>query len=59
MQLKTLMLTLLIALNLTVVGCAKEEGAMEKMGKTLDEAAESMGEAAEETAEDVKKAVEE
>ncbi len=53
------MLTLFAALTLTVSGCAKEEGPMEKMGKSLDEAAESVSDAAEEAAEEVKDAVDE
>ena len=50
MPFKALMLTLFAALTLTVSGCAKEEGPMEKMGKSLDEAAESVSDAAEEAA---------
>ncbi len=59
MPFKALMLTLFAALTLTVSGCAKEEGPMEKMGKSLDEAAESVSDAAEEAAEEVKDAVDE
>ena len=59
MPFKAIILTLFATLTLTVAGCAKEEGPMEKMGKSLDEAADSVSEAAEEAAEDVKDAVEE
>ena len=57
MKLKTMVLAILAALTLTVAGCAKEEGAMEKMGKSLDEAAEDVGEAAEDAAKEVEDAV--
>ena len=38
--------------------CAKEEGPMEEMGKSIDEAASDVGDAAEDAADEVKEAVE-
>ena len=51
---------LLMAATFTVAlaGCAKEEGPMEKMGKSVDEAAGSIEKSAEEAADSVKEAVE-
>ena len=40
------------------VGCAEEEGSMEKMGKGLDQAVEDVEDAAEDIAHDVKDAAE-
>lgn len=45
-------------LSAGVTGCQKEEGAAEKMGKSIDESAEKAGDAMKEAGEDVKKAVE-
>ena len=46
-------------LTIAITGCAKEEGPMEKMGKSLDDAAHSVEKSAEEAADSVKEAVEE
>ena len=46
-------------MTLSLLGCAKEEGPMEKMGKQIDEAAESVEKSAEEAAEKVREATEE
>ena len=57
--LKVLAVVLSVAILSTgVVGCQKEEGATEKMGKAVDESVEETGEAMKEAGEDVKKAVE-
>ena len=58
MPLKHLMFALFTAVLLTTVGCAKEEGTMEKVGKSLDEAADSAEDAAEEAADKIKEATE-
>ena len=60
MPIKALIFALLATLAFTTAGCAqKEEGTMEKVGKSLDEAADSVEKTAEDAAEDIKKAVEE
>ena len=59
MPLKSIMLALIATLALAIAGCAKEEGTMEKVGKSLDEAAESAEKAAKDAADEVKEAVEE
>lgn len=51
-------LLMLVFAALVLVGCAKEEGPMEKMGKKMDDAAEEVGKSAEEAADAVKEAVE-
>ncbi|MCB1701044.1 MAG: hypothetical protein H6985_04400 [Pseudomonadales bacterium] len=56
---KLILMLTATAFALSIGGCAKEEGPMEKMGKSLDNAAESVGESAEDAADSVKKAVEE
>ena len=56
MPIKTFFFALFTAITLTTMGCAKEEGTMEKVGKSLDEAAESAEKAAEDAAEEIKKA---
>ncbi|MCG6867865.1 MAG: hypothetical protein LJE91_03805 [Gammaproteobacteria bacterium] len=57
--LKVLAVILSVAfLSTGVVGCQKEEGPTEKMGKAVDESAHKTGEAMKESGEDVKKAVE-
>ncbi len=58
MPFKSLIIALFAAVTLTIVGCAKEEGTMEKVGKSLDEAAESAEKAAEDAAEEIKEATE-
>lgn len=58
MRFKTALITILAALLLAAGGC-KEEGAMEKMGKKLDEAAEEAQDAAEDAAKELEKAAEE
>jgi predicted small secreted protein len=59
MKLHTLLAALVTVLALGMTGCAKEEGTMEKAGKSIDEAAEKVGDAAEEMKEEMKEAVEE
>ena len=56
---KTAMIAVLVTM-LTVfsVGCAKEEGPMEKMGKQMDEAVEKAEDTAEEVADDSREAAE-
>ena len=58
MRIRLVITALLASLTLTMVGCAKEEGPMEKMGKSLDETAENVKDAAEDVAEDVADATE-
>lgn len=60
MSIMRVITTAILALVLGVfnVGCAKEEGAMEKMGKQVDQAVEDAEDAAEDVADDVKKATE-
>lgn len=58
MKLKAILTAILAVLMLSAAGCAKEEGPMEKMGKSLDKAAHDVEEAAEEAAEEVKEAAE-
>ena len=57
MIIRTTLYAILAALVFTMAGCAKEEGAMEKVGKSMDEAAENVGKAAEDAAKEVKDAV--
>jgi len=57
MQIKTLLMAVLAATIFSVTGCAKEEGPMEKAGKSMDNAAQSVEDTAESVADDVKKAV--
>ena len=60
MAMKAVVFALFTTLAFATVGCAKkEEGTMEKVGKSLDEAAESTKDAANEAAEDIKEAIEE
>lgn len=59
MTIKIALLALVTTLTLAMSGCAKEEGPMEKMGKSIDDAAESVEESAEEAADSIKEAVEE
>lgn len=59
MPIKAVMFALITIFSFTTAGCAKEEGTMEKMGKSLDEAAESTEKAAKEAAEEIKKSVDE
>lgn len=59
MRIRLLLTSLLVSLTLTLIGCAKEEGPMEKMGKSLDETAENVKDAAEDAAENVEEAIEE
>ena len=59
MTFKNSLFALVVAITFAVSGCAKEEGAMEKMGKSLDEAADSAAKSAEDAAEDMKDAMEE
>ena len=49
---------LVIMLAMFSVGCAKEEGPMEKMGKQMDEVVEKAEDTAEEMAVDVREAAE-
>lgn len=49
---------LALVLGVFAVGCAKEEGPMEKMGKQVDQAVEDAEDAAEDIADDVKDATE-
>ncbi len=49
---------LVIMLAMFSVGCAKEEGPMEKMGKQMDEVVEKAEDTAEEMADDVREAAE-
>ena len=49
---------LVIMLAMFSVGCAKEEGPMEKMGKQMDEVVEKAEDTAEEMADDVQEAAE-
>ncbi|MEP4485441.1 MAG: hypothetical protein ABJ013_07425 [Halioglobus sp.] len=49
---------LALVLGVFTVGCAKEEGTMEKMGKQVDQAVEDAEDAAEDVADDVKDATE-
>lgn len=51
------LLAMATTLTLAMTGCAKEEGPMEKAGKSLDNAAQSVEESAEEAADSVKEAV--
>ena len=55
---KLFLCALFMGLVMSVSGCAKEEGAMEKAGKKLDEAAEDIGDAAEDMKKDIAKAAE-
>ena len=56
---KTITIALLtLMLGAFTVGCAKEEGPMEKMGKEIDDAVEKVEETAEDVADDVKDAAE-
>lgn len=57
MKFRLALLALFTASALTLGGCAKEEGPMEKMGKSVDEAAEKAEKAAEDLSDDVKDAV--
>ncbi|MEP5566499.1 MAG: hypothetical protein ABJN62_01570 [Halioglobus sp.] len=54
----TMIAMLTIVLGVFTVGCAKEEGPMEKMGKQVDEAVDKAEDAAEDVADDVKEATE-
>lgn len=56
MKVKLFLMTLFTVLTLSLAGCAKEKGPMEKMGESMDDAAESIGDKAEEVADDVKDA---
>lgn len=47
-----------VVVLLSLGACAKEEGPMEKMGKSLDDAATSVENTAESVSDDLKKAVE-
>jgi len=47
---------LALVLGVFTVGCAKEDGPMEKMGKQVDQAVEDAEDAAEDIADDVKDA---
>ena len=58
MRSKLVITALLASLTLTMVGCAKEEGPMEKMGKSLDETAENVKDAAEDAADATEDAAE-
>jgi hypothetical protein len=53
------LLAIATTLTIAITGCAKEEGPMEKMGKSLDDAAHSVEKSAEEAADSVKEAVNE
>ena len=57
MKTRLALLALFTASMLTLGGCAKEEGPMEKMGKSVDEAAEKAEKAAEDISDDLKDAV--
>jgi len=59
MKMKILLISLFATAVLTLTGCAEEEGAMEKAGKSLDSAAEKVEDTAKEVSEDVKDAVNE
>jgi predicted small secreted protein len=60
MPMKTFLIALFAALTLSLAGCAKkEEGTMEKVGKSLDNAAEEVEKTAEDAADEIKKATEE
>ncbi len=54
----TITAVLVIMLAVFSVGCAKDEGPMEKMGKQMDEAVEKAEDSAEKMAEDVREATE-
>ena len=58
MRLQVLLASMVIATNMNLAGCAREEGPMEKAGKSMDEAASKMQEPAGEAKEEVKQAVE-
>jgi len=58
MRIRLVITALLASLTLTMVGCAKEEGPMEKMGKSLDETAENVKDAAEDAADATEDAAE-
>ncbi len=55
---KSITAVLVAMLAMFSVGCAKEEGPMEKMGKQVDEAVEKVEDTAEEVADDVREAAE-
>jgi len=57
MKMKTLVIAALAATVLSITGCAKEEGPMEKAGKNLDKAAQNVEDSAGAVADDVKKAI--
>ena len=57
MKIKTLFMAVLMASVFSVTGCAKEEGPLEKAGKSMDNAAESVEDSAESAMDDVKKAI--
>lgn len=56
---RTIILTALLSMTAMLVGCKKEEGTMEKMGKKLDHAAEEVKDAGHDMSEDVKDAAKE
>jgi predicted small secreted protein len=57
MKLQVLLASLVVATSMNLAGCAKEEGPMEKAGKSMDETASKMQDTAEEAKEDVKEAI--
>lgn len=52
------LISLLLALSVSLCGCQKEEGPMEKFGKKMDEAAEETADAIEDAAKEVEKEIE-
>lgn len=57
MKSTSLMVVAAMAALVSIAGCQKEEGPLEKAGKKLDNAAGEIGDTAEETAKKVEKAV--
>ena len=51
-------ISLLLALAVSLAGCQKEEGPMEKFGKKMDETAEEAEDAVKDAAKEVEKEVE-
>ena len=59
MPIKALLFALFTVFTLSLAGCAKEEeGTMEKVGKSLDDAAKEVEKTAEDAADEIKKATE-
>ena len=58
MKIRILLAILALALITSTTACKKEEGTMEKMGKSMDKAAHDTKEAAEEAVHDAERAVE-